>query len=283
MEITYDETINKVYDDYTYDEDDFNKGEDFNEENDEDSYVYSLCKIKIGSIVFTKNIGWVKITGIFWDALSREFCFRGLGLLDNCKYDMIRNCDLNGEMVFDNTEELFLLKNTNMDKQLELSIKGHETNDSWAKWDLPDGYEFQDKDGNVINTNIIKLVKKQSKYPKTFIDVLNFWHPDRQIEDDYQRYYKKDLIEKFQNLLYARDAYWKIAGEEMGLGKSWKPDDWEKSDSGYVYCIVNKCNNIGLTCEWLRNNHILSFPTKEMRDAFYENFEKLINDCKEFL
>ena len=279
MEITYDETINKVYDDYTYGEDDFNKGEDFNEENDEDSYVYSLCKIKIGSIVFTKNIGWVKITEIFWDALSREFCFKGLGLLDNCKYDMIRNCDLNGEMVFDNTEELFLLKNTNMDKQLELSIKGHETNDSWAKWDLPDGYEFQDKDGNVINTNTIKLVKKQPKYPKTFIEVLNFWHPDRQIEDDYQRYYKKDLIEKFQNLLYARDAYWKIAGEEMGLGKSWEPD-WTKSD--YKFCIINMKNKIVCDDSYYISK-FLAFPTAEMRDAFYTNFKDLIEDCKEFL
>ena len=275
MEITYDETITRVYDDYTYDEEDFDD-EDFNEENDEDSF---LCKIKIGSIVFTKNIGWVKITRIYWDALSREFCFKGLGLLNNCKYNAIRVCDLNGEMVFDNTEELFLLKNTNMDKQLELSIKGHETNDSWAKWDLPDGYEFQDKDGNVINTNIIKLVKKQPKYPKTFIEVLNFWHPDRQIEDDYQKYYKKDLIEKFQNLLYARDAYWKIAGEEMCLGKSWEPD-WTKSD--YKFCIVNMKNKIVYDDSYYISK-FLAFPTAEMRDFFYNNFKDLIEDCKDFL
>ena len=30
-------------------------------------------------------------------------------------------------------------------------------------------------------------------------------------------------------------------------------------------------------------NHILSFPTEEMRDAFYENFKDLIELCKEFL
>ena len=280
MEITYDETITKVYNDYTYGEEDFNKGEDFNEENDEDSSEQTLCKIKIGSIVFTKNIGWVKVTDIFWDALSKEFCFSGLGLLDNCKYSMIRDCDLNGEMIFNNAEELFLLKNTNMDKQLELQIKGHETNDSWAKWDLPDGYEFQDKDGNVINTNIIKLVKKQPKYPKTFIEVLNFWHPDRQIEDDYQRYYKKDLIEKFQNLLYARDAYWKIAGEEMGLGKSWEPD-WTNSKQDKFVIFTH--NNSICANRYVLGHNILAFPTKEMRDAFYTNFKDLIEDCKEFL
>jgi hypothetical protein len=28
---------------------------------------------------------------------------------------------------------------------------------------------------------------------------------------------------------------------------------------------------------------ILSFPTEEMRDAFKENFDELIEECKEFL
>ena len=30
-------------------------------------------------------------------------------------------------------------------------------------------------------------------------------------------------------------------------------------------------------------NSILVFPTKEMRDAFYENFKDLIEECKELL
>lgn len=151
---------------------------------------------------------------------------------------------------------------------------------NWAKWDLPDGYEFQDKEGNIINTSVIRLVKKQSQYPKTFIEVLNFWHPDRHLEDDYQRCYKKDLIEKFQDLLYARDAYWKIAGEQMGLGKPWKPD-WAKADER-KYCIVN---TEGYITKWVQKttNKILAFPTEEMQNAFYENFKDLIELCKELL
>ena len=94
--------------------------------------------------------------------------------------------------------------------------------------------------------------------------------------------YKEALIAKFQELLICRDAYWKIAGEQMGLGKPWELD-WENSDGGYRYCIVNRCNNIGLTCEWLGENYILSFPTAEIRDAFYENFKDLIENCKELL
>lgn len=281
MEITYDETITKVYNDYTYGEEDFNKGEEFNEENDGDSTEQTLCKIKIGSIVFTNNIGWVKITNIFWDALSKEFCFSGLGLLNNCKYDMIRDCDLNREMVFDNTEELFLLKNTNMDKQLELQIKGHETNDSWAKWDLPDGYEFQDKDGNVINTNTIKLVKKQPKYPTTYEEcckVLGVAFVYTDIMGVTNKEY--DLYLSFIELIRCRDAYWKIAGEQMGIDKSWEPN-WNNIEQDKFVIFTN--NNSICANKFKLGHNILAFPTKEMRDLFYEKFKDLIEKCKELL
>ena len=129
-------------------------------------------------------------------------------------------------------------------------------------------YEIEVRDGKTY------AILKKPKYPKTFIEVLNFWHPDRQIEDDYQRYYKKDLIEKFQNLLYARDAYWKIAGEEMGLGKSWEPDWTDNSQKKFTISYYQ--GKINLTGG--HNVHrVLAFPTKEMRDVFYTNFKDLRN------
>ena len=114
---------------------------------------------------------------------------------------------------------------------------------------------------------------RKPKCPKTFIEVLNFWHPDRQLEDDYQRCYKKDLVEKLQDLLYARDAYWKIA-------EDWKPN-W-KDGSQRKHCIVCSEDNIH---RWVQNTtqKILAFPTEEMRDAFYENFKERINEVKELL
>ena len=107
----------------------------------------------------------------------------------------------------------------------------------------PNGYVFKDDNGNEILTSKIILEKIKKEYPKTFVEVLDFWYPDRQLEDDYQRSYKKDLIKKFQDLLYARDAYWKIAGEEMGLDRPWKPDWNEQTDK---FTISNKCNEIYL-------------------------------------
>lgn len=91
----------------------------------------------------------------------------------------------------------------------------------------------------------------------------------------------RGLMESFIKLLICRDAYWKIAGEEMGLDKSWEsplPSLFET-----VYCIRRK-NNIIIKGSYRGGkSEILEFPTEEMRDVFYENFKELIEQCKELL
>ena len=92
--------------------------------------------------------------------------------------------------------------------------------------------------------------------------------------------YKRKLMANFYRLILCRDAYWKIAGEEMGLDKLWEPD-WCNEDK-LKYCIECSYGTIDKTVEsvW---NCILSFPTEEMRDVFYENFKDLIEQCKKLL
>ena len=143
----------------------------------------------------------------------------------------------------------------------------------------PEGYEFRDENGNVINAQKIVLEKKKKEYPKTFVEVLDFWYPDRQLGDDYQSSHKKDLIENFQDLLYARDAYWKIAGEEMGLGRPW---EYDCNSEYFTPAIIYRNGYIQKVSVQYRNA-VLSFPTEEMRDVFYEAFKKLIEECKELL
>ena len=36
-------------------------------------------------------------------------------------------------------------------------------------------------------------------------------------------------------------------------------------------------------CDTIINSALFVFPTAEMRDAFYENFKELIEQCKELL
>ena len=144
--------------------------------------------------------------------------------------------------------------------------------------EIPEDYVIKDDNGNVINATKIVLEKKKPKYPKTYCeckDILGLWD----IDDTERGYYKTELIDKLQMLLICRDAYWKIAGDEMGLGKPWSP-----SDSDYItgrYCIFVHRGNI--ICDTPAQDCILTFPTEEMRDAFYENFKELIESCKELL
>ena len=143
------------------------------------------------------------------------------------------------------------------------------------KLDIPDGYEFF----GIDDDNKIVLTKKQSQYPKTYEECIGLlpinW--DGNVEG-----YKCQLLLAFQKLLICRDAYWKIAGEEMGLDKPWVPDFTDFNEERYgLYAQANK---IVLDAYGGGDvNTILTFPTEEMRDAFYENFKDLIEGCKEFL
>ena len=146
---------------------------------------------------------------------------------------------------------------------------------------LPDGYIFKDENGNVINTTKIVLEKKKREYPKTYKEcheIMVQWK-------EYDCNPNSELIlcdvpiHDFCKLIVARNIYWKIAGEEMGLGKPWEPD-WAKDTEKYVIYPYHYLYSIDV--EKCRNT-ILAFPTREMRDAFYENFKELIEQCKELL
>ena len=91
---------------------------------------------------------------------------------------------------------------------------------------------------------------------------------------------EENLYGKFIVLKRCRDAYWKIAGEGMGLNEPWKPD-W-KNLNQLKYCIMVDVGEF-IAVAKMRSQKFLNFPTEEMRDAFYENFKDLIEQCKELL
>lgn len=148
---------------------------------------------------------------------------------------------------------------------------------------LPEGYIFKDENGNIINATKIVLEKKEKEYPKTYeecnrimgVELWNtLWGED---STEYEEQ-MEDLIDAFIRLKVCRDAYWKIAGEEMGLGKPWGPDDCK-----IVYGICREGGKIFKRNEYFGATHTFEFPIREMRDAFYENFKDLIKICKELL
>ena len=138
-------------------------------------------------------------------------------------------------------------------------------------------YEFVLKDGKTY------FVKKKPKYPKTYKECFNICFGDKhhiiQVVGLDGLGNNKELFENFIKLKICRDAYWKIAGEQMGLGKPWKPY-WSIYE--HKFCLVIDKDKVLKECVTTRNR-ILAFPTKEIRDAFYENFKVLIEECKELL
>ena len=136
--------------------------------------------------------------------------------------------------------------------------------------------------------NKFYLLKKKPTYPKTYKECCkildcksNHFYTEFScdgLDVEISEYEDKvnDLLQNFRKLIYCRDAYWKIAGEEMGLGKPWEPT------MNTVYCISRNNNVIKCSYRGGKSN-ILEFPTPEMRDIFCENFKDLIEKCKEYL
>ena len=135
-------------------------------------------------------------------------------------------------------------------------------------------------DSELVNEDGKWYVKrKKPNYPTTFrecCEVLSLGKDGRL----YTSGYKSGLIQDFQKLIICRDAYWKIAGEEMGLGKSWEPD-WKDVNETYFTIAYD-----GINIKLYNNTDVytkFAFHTEEIRDAFKDNFDNDIEFCKEFL
>ena len=119
------------------------------------------------------------------------------------------------------------------------------------------------------------VVKKQPQYPNTYEECCDTLYRNSTHNACYEASLQGHPIQIFARLLICLDAYWKIAGEEMGLDKPWEPD-WDNLSTNHEFIKIKKgCFEY--------SSRVLAFPTAEMRDAFYENFKELIEQCKELL
>lgn len=235
-------------------------------------------KYKVGDRVRIKSIDWYNknknIFGKVWtNSLSGEYaiCFDH----DNAKY-----CGKVLTIAAVEPENYAMVGNRYdwTDEMIEeLVEEGVGLVDDFSnRWinelKLPEGYIFKDENGNVINATKIVLEKK-GEYPTTYKECCDVLGLDT-MDNDAQGY-KAFLIIQFQELLIARDAYWKIAGD-------WKEKLKEKSIHYVIYSTL-LCEVVKDTIPNCIGNYLLDFPTQEMRDAFYENFKELIESVKELL
>lgn len=171
-------------------------------------------------------------------------------------------------------------------------ISNHYELKDWNKFQIPEKPLANKWDGHSpkdVAERLTGFTNPKKEYPKTYKECCEIVNANPYIRlvynlSDGQKYsYDEDnlrLYESIRKLLVCRDAYWKIAGEEMELGIPWKHDWRDEDETKWV--IFNLQNKKKLATRDVVNA-ILSFPTEGMRDAFYENFKELIEICKELL
>ncbi len=153
------------------------------------------------------------------------------------------------------------------------------TREEEIKVDIPKGYEFAGVDDDKQQVVFTKI---GYHYPKTYEECCKVLFPNAiALGKVLTSGYNCELLKKIGELLICRDAYWKIAGEQMGLGKPWEPD-WDDGEQE-KYCIEVRNDNELCDITYLHAHRILAFPTMELFDIFVENFEELIEQCKELL
>ena len=135
-----------------------------------------------------------------------------------------------------------------------------------------------DKLHDMLIVNAVKAIGDlheelhKPQYPKTYEECCDVLIPDCVEFNVILNGYNSVLLEEFGKLLICRDAYWKLAD-------NWKPDWNNISDKHCIYVVGKEM----WSKEWQTRQCTLAFPTAEIRDAFYENFKDLIEQCKELL
>lgn len=261
-------------------------------------------KYKVGDKVRIKSIDWynenknrygnIRCSDMVYFAPNMsEFCdsivtIKDIDIVSNA-YEVEENEHYwTNNMIEENVEETSLKGKFGLwENKINGILFSNENYADKVELRLGDDYEIVIEDGRTF------VQKKKPKYPTTydecckilgidsgnFITIRNLYCIDgEEIITDYEDTLK-DKFGVLWKLLICRDAYWKIAGEQMGLGEFWKPDWNESKPKDTIVVIENKL----VKSYALTQNYILAFPTEEMRDAFYENFKELIKSCKELL
>jgi hypothetical protein len=158
---------------------------------------------------------------------------------------------------------------------IEKYLKVWEETEHGLEVVVNDKFELKEVDGKFY------LTEKRLEYPKTYEECCDFLGPENYKSLTLINVTNEEdsLYTNFIKLIRCRNAYWKLYGERIGLGKSWEPD---YKDGCIKYTITAAENEIYTDVSYIFN-YVLIFPTEEMRNAFYGNFKDLIEKCKELL
>ena len=113
-------------------------------------------------------------------------------------------------------------------------------------------------------------LKEKDGYPKTFEECCNILYLDPESELICSLRYVE--LASFCKLLICRDAYW-------------KKDNYKPKFEGEIYYYIHLRSDLKpiLGFSESRVMSYFVFPKVSARDAFYENFKDLIEECKELI
>lgn len=212
---------------------------------------------KVGDKVSSKCLKNYEVSKMEWESVNNRVIYKLQG------------------MGWYSADELQPYKEETMEEPKELLIGFIKDKDGNWVLNTHKDYEIKEVDGKFM------LLRKKPQYPETYEECCRIVNANPYVRlvynlSDGQKYsYDEDnlrLYESIRKLLICRDAYWKIAG--------WKPN-W-KDFSTQKYSISVDKDKVILS-QRVTGSRIFAFPTEEMRDAFYENFKDLIEECKELL
>lgn len=242
-----------------------------------DALLYASEIYKVGDQLYVKSLEWYNSNkdvhgDVIFDGLGSNLCFI---------YPMFRYCGTvvtisevisygdeagayrikedAGEFLWTNNmlEKIkdepqdFVLKKTDVPEKVEVEI--------------PEGYEYVIEDGKLF------FQKKKYEYPKTYEECCKTIETSPNVNTVTGVLWKE--IEAYQRLIICRNAYWKSS-------EDWEPD-WDNEEQ-IKYKVYVSHNNIR-TGTAISEQHTFVFPTKEMLEAFVDNFQGDLNKCKMFL
>ena len=240
---------------------------------------------KVGDEILTKNGDTMHVVSMYWNNNEIRYDLSGKNLkgvnisvteidsiITNVNItDMETKVETTGFMQMGKTVAV-IFNEANYEDEVELQLGD---------------YEIEVRDGKTY------AVKKKPKYPTTYEECckvlgisyraqLSYTYPEVEHNNAYLTK-EKHLLDAFMKLRICRNAYWKIAVKGMDLDGSWEPKFGKTVlfDISFYFYQDNFVLHKG---EYRSSDKcILVFSTKEMRDAFYENFKDLIEQCKELL
>lgn len=151
--------------------------------------------------------------------------------------------------------------------------------------DIPEGYEIDFEETKKLGPVVLKKLDR----PKNWAELLkmidgkeSFWY------DSSLGHCVKGEVEACIGLGEFMDnetaeafvALWKLLSYRKAWIGKWEPD-WTNCDAKFV--IITNNNNIEHSGYSFYVSSPMSFPTKEMRDEFYESFKDLLEVAKPLL